>query len=101
MTMPRVVDNARTAKIHEDGLMTLVSLPVAPRLEEYLLQAHAMPLPSVRASNLILSMFWHNWWDFHVYLLVGDEVLAHFFGASLVPDALEGGDESSWCEGRI
>ncbi len=30
MTMPRFVDNARTAKMHEDGLMALVSSPLAP-----------------------------------------------------------------------
>ena len=39
-TMPRFVDNARTAKIHEDGLMALVSSHLAPMSIKGLLRVH-------------------------------------------------------------
>ena len=49
MTMTRFDDNARTAKIHEDGLMALVSSHLAPMSIKGLLRVQ-LPVPSPNSS---------------------------------------------------
>ena len=51
MAMSRFIDNAITVKIHEGGLIASVSSPLAPRLNECLVQAHPLPCYTIIISK--------------------------------------------------